>query len=447
MGRQGHRACVFVAVAVLALGSGGCDTIRAAMPAAKRTAQLKEQMDQLQARSMRFADEYVGRVIEETAKFTSTIEDPEVRYLIAGWRLSQANAAYANASGPSPVVNALDLVTLATLSRMVVEDSLLPLYPDTGRQLLETHRDLEKTAWTLCDEFLTPGQIADFHSILDEWRAQHPKVSSVAFIHFLDFARQIGRPRPGEAERSGGLFAMLGLDPLAGLDPAVREIEQTRALAERTIYYLQRVPYVLNLQFERVTGGLLARPETRDLLRDSAKVAASVERFSQVAAALPGQISAERVALIDQLSGELVTQQQTLRPMLNDLKATLDSGSQTAQAIDATVRSLDALMARFPAKAAPAGTTAEPSRPFDIREYAAAAAEFTRTANELRGLITSVDAQSPALASSIAAAVDRSESLIDYLFLRAAALIVLAVAAVLGAALLYRKLSPPRPAR
>jgi hypothetical protein len=236
MGRQGHRACVFVAVAVLALGSGGCDTIRAAMPAAKRTAQLKEQMDQLQARSMRFADEYVGRVIEETAKFTSTIEDPEVRYLIAGWRLSQANAAYANASGPSPVVNALDLVTLATLSRMVVEDSLLPLYPDTGRQLLETHRDLEKTAWTLCDEFLTPGQIADFHSILDEWRAQHPKVSSVAFIHFLDFARQIGRPRPGEAERSGGLFAMLGLDPLAGLDPAVREIEQTRARAERTIY-------------------------------------------------------------------------------------------------------------------------------------------------------------------------------------------------------------------
>ena len=240
---------------------------------------------------------------------------------------------------------------------------------------------------------------------------------------------------------------MLGLDPLAGLDPAVREIEQTRALAERTIYYLQRVPYVLNLQFERVTGGLLARPETRDLLRDSAKISESVERFSQVAAALPTQISAEREALIDQLSGELVTQEQTLRPLLGDLRATIDSGSQTAQAIDATVRSLDALMARFPAKSSTPGEPAEPSRPFDVREYTAAAAEFTRTANELRQLITSVDAQSPALASSVAAAIDRSEALIDYLFLRAAALIVLAVAAALGAAVLYRKFSPSRPAR
>jgi hypothetical protein len=34
---------------------------------------------------------------------------------------------------------------------------------------------------------------------------------------------------------------MLGIDPLSGLDPAIREIEQTRALAERTIYYMQRV--------------------------------------------------------------------------------------------------------------------------------------------------------------------------------------------------------------
>jgi hypothetical protein len=438
---------VLVAALALAIGSSACNTIRQAMPAAKRTAQLKEQMDQLQARSTRFADEYVGRVIEDTAKFTTAIEDPEVRYVIAGWRLSQANAAYANASGPSPVVNALDLVTLATLSRMVIEDTLVPLYPDTAQQLLATHRDLEKTAWTLCDGFLTASQIADLHSILDEWRAQHPKVSSVAFIHFLDFAKQIGRPGPGESERSGGLFAMLGLDPLAGLDPAVREIEQTRALAERTIYYLQRVPYVLNLQLERVTGGLLARPETRDLLRDSAKISESVERFSQVAAALPTQISAEREALIDQLSGELSTQEQTLRPLLGDLRATLDSGSQTAHAIDATVRSLDALMARFPAKSASTGESAPPSRPFDVREYTAAAAEFTRTATELRQLITSVDAQSPALASSVAAAVDRSEALIDYLFLRAAALIVLAVAAVLGAAVLYRKLNPPRPAR
>ena len=34
----------------------------------------------------------------------------------------QSTAAYTIASGPNPVVNALDMIVLATLSRMVVED-------------------------------------------------------------------------------------------------------------------------------------------------------------------------------------------------------------------------------------------------------------------------------------------------------------------------------------
>ena len=282
-------------------------------------------------------------------------DDPEIRLALASWQLTQANAAYGNASGPSPVVNALDLVTLASLSRMVAEDSIVPRFPETGQQLLATHRELEKTAWTLCEEFLTPSQIADFHGILDEWRRQHPTVRTVAFIHFLDFAKQIGRPKPGEEARKGGLFAMLGIDPLAGLDPAIREIEQTRALAERTIYYMQRMPYVLNLQLERVTSELLTRPEYRQILSDSSRISTSVERFSLVASALPAQISAEREAMVNQIADQLVAQEQTLRPLLVDLRGTLEAGSATAQALESAVRSFDALMARFPCEVAAAG--------------------------------------------------------------------------------------------
>ena len=444
----GRCARLCVALLALALGSSGCNTIRQLTPAARQAAEVKDQMDQLQARSMRFADEYVGRVVEDSSRFLRAQDDPQVRLALASWQLTQANAAYGNASGPSPVVNALDLVTLASLSRMVIEDTLVPRFPEAGQQLLATHRELEKTAWTLCDEFLTPSQIADFHGILDEWRRQHPTVRTVAFIHFLDFAKQIGRPKPGEEARKGGLFAMLGIDPLAGLDPAIREIEQTRALAERTIYYMQRVPYVLNLQLERVTSELLSRPEYRQILSDSNKISTSVERFSLVAAALPGQISAEREAAINQIADQLAAQEQVLRPVLVEMRATLEAGSATAQALDSAVRSFDTLMARFPVKKpAAAGEPAAPSRPFDITEYTAAAAEITRTANELQRLVTSLDAQSPALAKTVAGAVDRSQSLIDYLFLRAAALIVLLLAGILGTALLYRRLSRPGPAR
>jgi hypothetical protein len=440
-GRAWRSGIAVIAIAVL---SSSCQTIRSLTPAAKEAARVQEQMSQLQARVMRFADEYVGRVVEDSGRFREVVNDPTLRYVIAGWRLSQANSAYAIAAGPSPVVNALDIVTLATLSRMVVEDEILPRFPETAQQLLATHRELEADAWKICNEFLTPTQIAEFRAVIDEWRRQHPSVTSVAFIHFVDFAKQIGRPRPGEEARSGGLFAMLGIDPLSGLDPAVREIEQTRQLAERTIYYMQRVPYVLNLQVERATGELLARPEARTMLAETSRISASVERFSLAAAALPQQISAERQALVDQLSGEMLAHEATLRPLLADLRSTLEAGDATAQSIDAMVHSLDTLAARFPAKPATPGAQAPPGRPFDITEYTAAAAEFTRTANELRQLVESLDAQAPALAGGVQNAVQRSQSLIDYLFMRAAALIVLLVAAVLAAALIYRKVAGPR---
>ena len=36
------------------------------------------------------------------------------------------------------------------------------------------------------------------------------------------------------------------------LDPAVREITQSRELAERAIYYMQRTPDLLDMQIERL---------------------------------------------------------------------------------------------------------------------------------------------------------------------------------------------------
>jgi hypothetical protein len=260
---------------------------------------------------------------------------------------------------------------------------------------------------------------------------------SVAFIHFMNFANEIGHPRPGESTQSGGLFAMLGLDPLAGLDPAVKQIEQTRQLAERTIYYMQRVPYIMNLQFAQLSSEMLARPETRTLLEDTDRVSESVERFSQVVAALPATISAEREALVNQLSTEMLSQQQALRPLLVDLRATLEAGSATADSVDALIHSLDSLIARFPQEHAGTQSSAA-SKPFDISEYTAAAAELTRTATELRQLITTLDADAPLVASSIDGAIERTQSLIDHLFARVAILIVLIVIAVLAAALIYR---------
>jgi hypothetical protein len=234
---------------------------------------------------------------------------------------------------------------------------------------------------------------------------------------------------------------MLGLDPLAGLDPAVRQIEQTRLLAERAIFYLQRMPYIVNLQIDRASSELFARPELRGLLRDSERISGSVERFAGVAEGLPAQLTAEREALIRQLSTEFLAQQEAMRPLLLDLRSTLEAGDSTAGSIDGMIQSIDRLLARFPAR--PTDGSA-PQRSFDIQQYTEAAAEFGRTAQELQLLIGAIDAQAPNLAGALAATLTRTESLVDRLFWMIAALIVLLVVAVLLAALAWRRLAQPR---
>ena len=439
-----HRLAVLAAMmAIQLVWLAGCATIQSALPAARAAEKLRLQAQEWQARGMRFADEYVGRFIEETTRFRADFQEPDAQRLLSEWVLTQSNSAYTMAAGPSPFINILDLVTLAVLSRMVIEDSLIPRYPKQGAALLALHRDMETKAWQLTDDVLTPTQAEEFRGVLAEWRRQNPQVNSVAFIHFIDFAKAIGRPAVGDTARPGGLFALLGLDPLAGLDPAVRQLEQTRLLAERTIYYLQRVPYILNLQVDRASSELLARPEVHGLLRDSERISGSVERFASLAEDLPAKLKAEREALIQQLSGELLTQQQAMRPMLVELRATLEAGDATAASVEGLIQSIDRLMARFPAS--PTDGNA-PRQGFDIQKYTAAAAEFGRTAQELQRLVRSIDAQAPALTSSLEAAIARIDSLVDRLFWRLAALLVLLVVAVMFAALAWRRMTRTRPA-
>ena len=435
------RAAGAAAIVATLTGVVGCSTIRGMTPKAREAKQAQLELQQLQAKCMRFADEYVGKVLEETGRFQRTIDDPELRKIAAGWVLSQTNSAYTTAAGESAVVSALDLVTLAVLSRMVIEDSLVPRFPSESAPLLAMHRQLEEEAWQLTDDFLTASQIQDFHDIVAKWRARNPRVgTSVVFVHFLDFASEIGRPAPGEAARRGNLFGVIGLDPLAGLDPAVRQIEQTRLMAERMIYYMQRVPYVVSLQVDRMTSDLLYRPEVRELLADTDRVSHSAERFAGVAEDLPATVARERQAIIDQFSNVLVAQEATLRPMLVELRQALEAGDGMAGSVDGAIKSIDTLLARFPSPP-PGAVASPPGKPFDITEYTQAAAEFTRTANELRRLLTTLNTQAPALASTVDSTIERGRSLIDYLALRIAALITVLIGSALAAALAYRYLA------
>ena len=429
-----------IAVLAAALALAGCNSMRSKSPQARKDAETAARLLQLQQQNMRFADNYVMRLIEAARKSEGLASDPVQRHGLSGWMLAQATTAYSAASGDNAAMATLDLVALATLSSAVIEVSGPQRFPQQIDAMLAAHRELEAEAWMLAADFLTPTQQADLRRVLLDWRAQHMDVETAPFVRFREFVGAL----PSTTAQRGirlptSLIGLVGLDPMAGLDPAVRQVEQSRLLAERAIYYAQRVPIIVDLQLDRSLTRISVDPDTRALLAQTASMSTSAERFAAVAEALPDEFSREREALIQQLSELLTTQQATLLPMLVELRAALEAGNLTATSVDGAVRSIDTLVARFKA---PPGAGAKPGRPFDITEYTQAADGITRTAVELQQLIGSIDAQAPQLNGTLEASAAKGRSLVDYFFVRIAWLIAMLCAGLLATLLVYRWLAP-----
>ena len=434
----GRKVVTLLAVSLLALA--GCQSLEDLSPKARKQAETSARLLQQQEQNMRFADHYVSSLIEAAHPQEFAIEDATQRYALSGWLLAQANSAFISASGDNAVIACLDLVALATLSRMAVEDIGPRRFPDQAAALLSVHRTLEAEAWKLSEWALTPTQQADLRTMLAKWHDQHAGADMAPFMRFQEFV-QLAPTQRASAGKSlpSSLIGLVGLDPMAGLDPAVRQVEQTRLLAARAIFYAQRVPILMDLQLDRSLNRMAAGPESRKLQQQTASLTSSAERFAAVAEELPADVAREREAFMRQLSELLNAQAETLTPMLLELRAALEAGNTTATSVDQAVRSIDALVARTKAPPLPGQP---PGRPFDITEYTQAAAEITRAANELNQLLGALGTRGPELGTAVGASVEQGRTLVDYLFVRAAWLIALLLGGLLAVLLLYRWLAP-----
>jgi len=427
---------------VLALVLCGCKTIERADPRKRAAEERTQQLQKLQLEVMRFADEYAGRSREVATEYQKGLQDPQERLDIQNWKVQQASSAYTIASGPNPVSNALDMVVLASLSRMVIDDTWSSGRLGPGAKAVqETHHSLESGAWQLVDGVLTPEQVARLHELINQWRAQHPQVRSVAYIHFRDFAEAFG-PANQDSAGPASLLSIVGIDPLSNLDPAVKEIAQTRQLAERAIYYVQRAPDLLDMQVERISYQFAVMPETRSLL-------ASVDRVSLIGSSsdrlvdnLPNLLDRQRDALVAQLTDTLNSQSATLGTLAGQLRTALQAGTDTATAVNGALQTFERISGQFTKKPGPASEPPQPpGPPFDIRQYTAMLEQAAVTMRELENLAQRGDVVVPALRSATQDAGSQVRSILDHLFVLLVLLVVFIALAALAVALAYRRIT------
>jgi len=392
---------------------------------------------QLQLAVMRFADEYTGRISEQVVAFQQGTDSAVDRLAAQSWLVSQATAAFTIATGPNPELNAIDMLVFATLSRMVIEDRWgNELYGKRADGLLHAHKALEDRIWGFSAELLTPEQTGELRASIEAWHRQNPLLRTVPFIHLEDFAFATSRTRTGTTS-SGSIFSFIGIDPLSNLDPAVRELAQSRQLAERAVYYGQRMPKLISMEVQRLAFELAVMPESVGLLQNIGRLGNAAQKTSELAADLPDLVAQERAATIEQLTGVLDARQGQLQALVVELRSTLEAGTATSDSVNGTIASLNALMARFD-RPESSTTTPQSRQPFDITKYTETLRQLGETAQQLQVLLNQVDAKVPALTQLSNRASDRVASLVDHVFWRLVQLSFVLIGAGLLSALTYR---------
>jgi len=401
----------------------------------------------LQGELMREADLFVGTVAQATDELRQQVGTTEARDLGQQWKLNEATVAYVNATDENPLLGAVGMVVVATLSSMVVEDYWVgEKFGAAARPMLAAHRQLETNAWRVVEKVLTSEQKTELRELLRKAREQYPHMRYISAVRLPELVAKLGKATsPNEAQKPGSLFGLLYLNPLAGLDPTTQAIQQTRLLAQRMMYYAQRAPMLLSWQVQLTTYQLAAQPEAQQVLLAVDEVTQSTKVFAKTAAELPQLVNDQREAAINQLFAGIATertnilatlnaQEAQLRTLLPEVQKTLTAGGDMANSLNAAIQSLDA----FVHYVNPPDTNSPPqlpdtnSPPFNILDYGTAAGQIGAAADKLNTLVVSLNQSLPNVTKLSEQAALDGKAVVNHAFrLGLVLIVVLGIVAVL----------------
>lgn len=412
------------------------NTVRVVTPGKAKGAVDPAELQQL---LLRFADQYLARLLAAVEQLEAA--DPRMtRDMVQRLRVGYAGDVWMAASGPNTYADLLDLVTVITLSRMVIEEYWIPeVFGDSAKPLLEVAREAEEDIWTIAASVLNTSQQKELREAIERWRKENPRAEHALYVRAVGLAGRMAKASPSDRDRPTSVFQLLMIDPLSGLDPAARELAQTRLTAERALYVAQRMPFMLRWQVELWSTYVAEMPETKLLLTNSTQVADAAARLSRTAEQLPERFSEERREILQALRSE----QENLRELSAEVRNTLNAGSQMASNAQFALTSFDAVVQRL--QKSGVSSNAEP---FRIRDYAEAATELDAASLHLAELLERLQ---ETLASTnlhelvedvtpVVAGVESSgRALVDHAFGRLLMLLVIGCGLFLVTAVCYRR--------
>ncbi len=447
------RGMVRCAVNLLAglgiLLATGCSVLRAPSQAVRQIipGDSNKQADplELQLQLQRYADEFGAQTTVAIDKYVERTGTEVARIDGMKWKLGAVSASLMIASGPHPKGNMLDLVSLATLTRMTVEQRAADSTNAAAlRPWLDTSRIQETNIWTIAISVLKSNQVSELRAAILDWHAQHPEVHDAFFARPREFASLV---KIAKVQNSSvdSVFSLVNLDPAAGLDPAVREVTLSRLFAERAMYTAQRLPFILRMQATLLTEQVAEQSAIRSVLTNAAQFNESLDRISHAlqttsvtAGQLPDRITTER----REIMAALEQQEGKLNALSAQVNLALQSGERMSSSLSVTITNFDALMKRF--GVGEPSTNSAPdtnSPPFNILDYGEVAQRVEGMAREVNAMLNTVNATLPQLERLSQTATAEAQQVVDHGFRWGLILVATLLVGSLGAGLAFRFLS------
>jgi len=331
----------------------------------------------LQEDMLRFADNFVtstSGAIERLQRDGKPIPREELLSI----KITLATDVYGLASGSNALANLVSLTVLASGARWRVQDYWLPkVYGLSADPMLKTLESRESEIWAIAQRVLTPAMQTELRHSINEWhqRSGSPdgELEAFASTRLVSDVTQHSEKQKTSLMPSS-VFALLDIDPLSGLDPATRELTETRLFAERALFMGQRMPVVLQWQMELLSIRAMSGPQVKELISGTTQIGSAADRLSLMMEKLPTEFTAEREKLVHALK----TEKEGLTDLSRSFTQTLSEGGKMATSTQQALGTFDGVLTHI--EKWPSDPN---SPPFEIKDYAMTALEINHMSQRL----------------------------------------------------------------
>ena len=311
--------------------TSGCSSARQSEPARLPADQVGRPVvggadaQSLQSSVMALSDNAIQRIASEI-NLARSGTTPEARRDEMSTRLVLSSSIVGIAMQPDPVDALADLLTFTTLTADAQRTAAMGKDADSYEaRLLRALEQNDAEAWRVAERWVNePTRIA-FRKHILSWEGSRRSAVDVAFVRMAD----VKRAGSTSVESDSGLFD--------SLHAATQQFDQTRLLAERSLFLAQRIPFLMRWQAEVYTGNALATKEAQQTQAQLVQMSAIMEQVSVLLSGMAQQVAKERQAALDDLFGHIETErkaslEQVEQIVNSERKATIE---QATAAIDA----------------------------------------------------------------------------------------------------------------